>query len=115
VIRAILLVPLVAFLRYAGADLAYHFRERKPGVLESTVHVVLGAFQVALVLNAFRLDLVRVVVATIGIAFFGAVDELGFHRGLPATEGDLHAKSHIALFALVAAALGICVLPGRLP
>jgi hypothetical protein len=113
-IRGLLLLPLVPFLRYAGKDLAYHFRSRKPGIPESLVHVVLGIFQGGLVVNAFRLDLARVAVATVGIAIFGAIDELVFHRGLPAEESDLHAKAHIALFAFAAAAVALCVLPEKL-
>jgi hypothetical protein len=114
VIRLLLLLPLLPFLRYAGADLAYHFRSRKPGILENVVHVLLGLFQGALVVNAFRLDLVRVAAATVGIAVFGAVDELVFHRRLPAEESDLHAKAHIALFAFAAFAVALCVLPEKL-
>jgi hypothetical protein len=114
-IRAVLLVPLLPFLRYAGADLLYHFRGRKPGIAENVVHVVLGLFQGGLVINAFRLDLVRIAVSTLGIAAFGALDELGFHRGLPEKESDLHAKSHIALFAFAATAVALCVLPGKVP
>jgi hypothetical protein len=114
VIRALLLVPLVPFVRYAAADLAFHWRTRKPHWAESIVHVVLGLFQGALVLQGFRLDLPRVAVAILGIAVFGAIDELVFHRRLPPEESDLHAKSHIALFALAAVAVGLCVLPEHL-
>lgn len=110
-IRALLLVPLLPFLRYAAADLAFHYRARKPHFAESLVHVLIGLFQAALVVHAFRLDLPRVAVAILGIAVFGAIDELGFHRRLPPEESDLHAKAHIALFAFAAAAVGLCVLP----
>lgn len=113
-IRALLVVPLLPFLRYAAADLAFHWRSRKPHWAESIVHVVLGLFQGALVVQAFRLDLTRVAVSILGIAVWGAIDELVFHRGLPPEESDLHAKSHIALFAFAAVAVALCVLPEHL-
>jgi hypothetical protein len=112
--RVLLVVPLLPFLRYAGLDLVYHFKSRKPGIPENLVHVALGVFQVGLVVNAFRGDLARIALAALGIAVFGAIDEFAFHRRLPSEENDLHAKSHIALFAFAAAAVALCVLPGGL-
>jgi hypothetical protein len=114
VLRALLILPLLPFVVYAGMDLAFHFRSRKPGIAEEAVHVALGLCQLVLVVNAFRGDLARLALGGLGVAVFGAADEFAFHRGLPARESDLHAKSHFALFAFTAAAVALIALPGAL-
>ncbi len=112
-LRALLVIPLLPFVGYAGADLAYHFRSRKPGLAEDAVHLALGLCQLVLIVNAFRGDLERLALGAVGVAVFGAADEYAFHRELPARESDLHAKSHFALFAFTAVAIALIALPPR--
>jgi hypothetical protein len=45
------------------------------------------------------------------VAVWGMVDELAFHRGLPAVESDVHAKAHMALFAFAGGALLAAAFP----
>ena len=108
---AALVLVLLPFLVFAGQDAAYHLRGRKPGLPENLTHLVLGASQVFLMVSAFRADVRRIVFAALLVAVFGAIDELGFHRALPARESDLHAKAHFALFSFVALALAFAVFP----
>jgi len=111
VLRLLLLLPLVPMVFFAGADQAYHLRTRKPGIPENLVHLVIGIFEVAMVVHAFRLELGGVALAAVVITIFGAVDELGFHRGLPSAENDLHAKAHLSLFAFLATAVAVGLHP----
>ena len=101
----VLVVTLSPFAFYAWRDTVAHFRLRKPGWKENVIHLVLAIQQVALVIGAFRGSAPRVVLAGAGVAIAGAIDEWGFHRGLPAEESDIHAKAHFALFGFAMVAL----------
>jgi hypothetical protein len=102
---AALTLTLLPFLLYAYRDTVYHLRNRKPGLTENLVHLALGACQFAMIIGAYRSDVPRMAFAASGVAAFGIVDEHGFHHGLPASESDIHAKAHFALFVFLAVAI----------
>jgi hypothetical protein len=104
---AVLTVAILPFLLHAYRDARYHLSQRKPGHLENLVHLALGTCQVALIVSAYQSDLRKMALAASGIAAFGIVDEHGFHHGLPASESDIHAKAHLALFVFFA--VGVCL------
>jgi hypothetical protein len=107
-LRAIVLTAaIVPFLIYAYRDTVYHLRDRKPTLAENLVHLALGACQLAMILGAYQSDPRRVALAASGVACFGIVDEHGFHHGLPASESDIHAKAHFALFVFLAVAVAL--------
>jgi hypothetical protein len=98
----VLTVAILPFLLYAYRDTIYHLRQRKPGLAENLVHLALGTCQLAMIAGAYQSDVPRMALAASGVAAFGIVDEHGFHHGLPASESDIHAKSHLALFVFLA-------------
>lgn len=108
---AVLILLLIPFLAFAGLDAAYHLRGRKPGLAENLLHLALGGSQAFAVVGAFRGDTPRVLAAGVLVAVLGATDEYGFHHALPARESDLHAKSHLALFVFLVAALALAAFP----
>jgi hypothetical protein len=111
-VRALVLTLLLApFAILAAKDFVFHRRERRPSVPEELVHLVLGGLQVAVVVQAYRADLRRLLAASVLVGLVGCVDEFAFHRGLPAAESDLHAKAHLALFAFVAVAAFLATAP----
>ena len=71
------------------------------------MHLALGVVLVAAIGNAYLGRITVVVVAFLFFGALGAVDEYVFHRDLPASESDVHAKEHLALllFVVVFAAL----------
>ncbi len=107
-----LTLAIVPFLIYAYRDTVYHLKTRKPGHAENLVHLALGACQVAMIVGAFQNDVRRMALAASGVAAFGVVDEHGFHHGLPASESDIHAKSHLALFVFLVAGVFLASFEG---
>lgn len=112
----LLCLPLALFLYYAGKDNSFHFRKPEQGGrhvprAEHILHGVLGLLLVGLISAAFRLDPVRLPIFAGLFAVAGATDELGFHRGLPAEESDLHAKEHFALMVFLLTAWVTAALP----
>jgi hypothetical protein len=101
-----LALALLPLLWFAGRDALLHRKVRRPTLLESLLHAVLGVAQAVLISCAFRAELKPFCAAAAVIALFGAADEFGFHRGLPEVEASVHAKAHFSLFifVLVAAA-----------
>jgi hypothetical protein len=109
-----LVLALVPFLRYSGRDLRFHSTSRRLRPAESATHALLGLAQFGLIASAFRANVPGIAVSGCVVAALGWLDELVFHRGLPAEESDLHAKSHISLFAFTAVALLLADLPRAL-
>lgn len=103
----LLALALVPFVVFAARDAKAHVTYRKPGVVENVLHVGLGLAELALVFATFTAKLSWELGALGAVALLGGVDELVFHRELPAAESDLHAKAHFALFVFVAVALGL--------
>src|SRR5688500_14563292 len=105
--EAALLLGLLPWLWFGGSDLLFHFRARKPGLLETFVHIGIGFFQVGFVAAAFLGSMGWVCLWFTLLSLFGAIDEYIFHHDLPVREVDLHAKAHFALliFASVAVLL----------
>jgi len=97
-------VPLAVFLYYAGKDNSFHFKGRVVTRAEHLLHGVLGILLIGLISAAFRLDPLRLQVFGGLFALAGGIDEFGFHRDLPATESDLHAKEHLSLMLFLLAA-----------
>jgi hypothetical protein len=102
--RVVVVVLALVFARYAYLDTIYHLRVRKPSTAENLLHLLLGLCELVLIGAALAPHKPLFFGGAAGTAALGAIDEFGFHRGLPADENDYHAKGHLALFALFAAA-----------
>ena len=100
--RLFLAAALLPFLYFAGRDQVLHFSARRVPIAETVVHAVLGAILIVIVARAFLFQQWFVTIGFLLFALFGMIDEFVFHRGLPASESDVHAKEHFALFVFVA-------------
>lgn len=100
--RGILLVALAPFLFFASRDQWLHLTARKVPLAENVIHAFLGVILFVVIGRAFLFDWRFVVVGTVVFALCGALDEFLFHRGVPASESDIHAKEHFALFGFFA-------------
>jgi hypothetical protein len=109
---ALLAIASLPFLYFAVRDLAFHWTGRRPGGVESAIHVLLGVAQGAFAAGAWRADARRMAAASLAVVLLGGMDEYAFHRDLPAAEADLHAKSHFAFFAFAAVAAALALTGG---
>jgi hypothetical protein len=100
--RVVLGASLLPFLYFAGRDQVLHFSARRVPLAETIVHFFLGAILIVLIARAFLFQQWFVTIGFLIFAVFGLIDEFVFHRGLPASESDVHAKEHFTLFVFVA-------------
>lgn len=96
--RLLLAVALIPFLYFAIRDQVLHFSARRVPVAENVLHFFLGIILFAVIARAFQFDRRFVTIGALVFAGMGALDEFVFHRGLPESESDVHAKEHFALF-----------------
>ena len=102
---ALVLPPSLLFVYFAGKDLMFHLRGRRVGGIENAIHLGLGLAEAAFLGGALVGSAGWLAAGAIATAALGAGDEYLFHRDLPAAESDLHAKGHLALFLVLAAAV----------
>jgi hypothetical protein len=100
--RALLALALLPFLYFAVRDQVLHLTVRRVPVAENVVHALLAVLLAAVIVRAFLFDVASVAGGVLAFALVGAIDEFGFHRGLPSDEHDVHAKEHFALLLFVA-------------
>jgi hypothetical protein len=102
---ALLCLFLAPYLYYGIRDVLHHTHYRPVSFTERLLHITLGIALTIIISHAFAGHF-EVVVA--GIFLFVAarsVDEFVFHRGLPAAEVDLHAKTHFGFLIFVVGVL----------
>ncbi len=98
---------LAPFLWFAWKDNLFHLRGRQVPLVENLLHLGLGVALALLFISAFRADMPRLFVGLGGVGVLGALDELVYHRNIPADEHDLHAKEHFTLLVFVGAAFAL--------
>jgi hypothetical protein len=100
--RLLLGVALIPFLYFAARDQILHFTARRVPLAENILHLFLGIILAVVIARAFQFDRRFVTIGALVFAGTGALDEFIFHRGLPESESDVHAKEHFALFIFIA-------------
>ena len=100
--RVILGAALLPFLYFAARDHFLHFTARRVSIAENVLHLILGLLLAGVIARAFLFRVESVALGVLVFALAGAVDEFVFHRGLPPSEHDVHAKEHFALFIFIA-------------
>lgn len=103
----IVLFSFVPFLYYATKDTIFHFRGRRVTVAEHMLHLAVGISLAAVLTNAVLGKSSAMLVGLVLFAIAGAIDEYVWHRGIPETESDLHAKEHLALLIFVVVTLAV--------
>ena len=88
-----------------GDRVEWNFRGRKVSASEHLLHVGIGICQAIMFVQAIRSDFILMFGAMLLLLVAGGMDEYVFHRDLPPTESDLHAKQHFALFIFVVISL----------
>jgi len=104
---AVMTAALIPYLYYGVKDGIYHFTGRKVSLVEHILHALVAITLTAAIACAYRGYAVRFVIGIGCFLFVGAADEYIYHRGLPETESNLHAKEHLALFIFVMVSLTI--------
>lgn len=108
IIRSIILVPLfLFFLHYARKDYLYHRHQRVVSMAEKLLHGGIGVMIGGMFIQAIAGNSQLMLLALALFVVIGGVDEYLFHRGIPGTESDIHAKEHLALMIFVVASLVI--------
>ena len=97
--RALLAVGLVPFLYFAGRDQFLHLTARRVPLIENLLHLAIGIALAISIMFAFRFDFRSFAFSAPAFIILGAIDEFVFHRKIPETESDAHAKEHFALLA----------------
>jgi hypothetical protein len=103
----IVLFSFLPFLYYAIKDTAFHFRDRQVSLAEHILHLAIGISLALVLTNAILGRSSVMLVALVLLAITGAMDEYVWHRGIPETETDLHAKQHLALLIFVVVTLAV--------
>jgi Kef-type K+ transport system membrane component KefB len=102
--RLAMAVALLPFLVFAGRDLRLHLTVRRVSWAEEALHLFFGLVLAYAISRAFLFEGRALALSLLAFALGGAIDEFGFHRGLPPEEHDAHAKEHFALFLFMAVA-----------
>jgi len=108
VMRAgIVLISFLPFLYYATKDTLFHFTGRRVTLAEHGLHLAVGLSLAMVLTNAVLGKSPAMLVGLVLFAVAGAIDEYVWHRGIPETESDLHAKEHLALLIFVVVTLTV--------
>lgn len=107
--RGILVVTLAPFLYFAIRDQRLHFSARRVSLVENLLHFAIGGVLMLTIGRAFRFDLPRLALFSALFVLLGAIDEYLFHRGIPETESDVHAKEHFAVLTFLVAAFCVAI------
>jgi Kef-type K+ transport system membrane component KefB len=102
--RVAMALALLPFLFFAYRDLRLHLTVRRVPRAEDALHLFFGLVLTYAISRAFLFEGTALALALLAFALGGAIDEFGFHRGLPPEEHDAHAKEHFALFLWAAVA-----------
>ena len=97
-----LAVGVIPYLGLVVADAWMHERARKVPTVERVTHYISAVALLAFLAGAF---LPHRVLAAVGLAVFiplTAFDELGFHRGISASERRVHVAAYASLAVFVA-------------
>jgi hypothetical protein len=103
---AVLTGCLVPYVYFGVRDVLHHKAHRVVSLNERLLHFTIG-FSLTIVIPHAYLGNFDVLAP--GLFLFvvaRSIDEFVFHRGLPAREVDLHAKTHFGFLIFVAGALG---------
>jgi hypothetical protein len=105
--RLLLAGSLLPFSWYAIRDQILHVTVRKVSIAENVIHALLAVFLTVVIVRAFLFQTKWMAIALLLFVVTGAVDEYVFHRRIPESEHDVHAKEHFALLFFVAVFAGI--------
>ena len=94
-------------IHYARKDFLFHRRQRTVPMAERVLHGGIGVMIAGMFLQAVLGHSQLMLLALVLFVVLGGADEYVFHRGIPGTESDIHAKEHLALIIFVVAALVI--------
>ena len=102
--RVAMALALLPFLYFAARDLRLHLTARRVPRTEDALHLFFGLVLSWAISRAFLFEGRELALSLLAFAVGGAIDEFGFHRGIPPEEHDAHAKEHLALFLWAAVA-----------
>lgn len=103
--EALLALLVLPYAYYGGKDNLFHFRGRTVSMTEHLLHLAVGVGAFSMIGGLFMAQRPPVVRGAAVLLAAGALDEFVFHKGLPETESDLHAKAHWSLLLLLAVGL----------
>ena len=104
------LVLTFSLLPYAWlgmADNVFHARHRSVGWPERLAHLAIFLSLLTVVPQAYAGNRAAVIAGLVVFVAARCVDEYAFHRGLPAAESGLHARTHLAFLGYVVAVMGM--------
>ncbi len=105
--RAALLTPFLAPYLYFGIrDVLHHQHYRPVSFTERLLHVTLGVALTIIISHAYAGHFEVVIAGFFLFVTARTLDEFAFHRGLPPTEVDLHAKTHFGFLIFVVGVIG---------
>ena len=106
-LRAGLLTLFLAPYLYFGIrDVLHHKHYRPVSFTERLLHIILGVALMIIISHAYAGHFEVVIAGFFLFVIARALDEFAFHRGLPPTEVDLHAKTHFGFLIFVVGVIG---------
>ena len=103
----VLTLSLVPYVCFGVRDLLHHKQHRTVSFAERCLHLTLGLLLLTVVPHAYQGHWDVVVPGVLLFTLVRSVDEFVFHRGLAATEIDLHAKTHLGFLIFVVGVVGV--------
>jgi hypothetical protein len=98
---AVLTVFLLPYAWFGLSDNFYHAKHRHVPWPERMAHAAIVLALLTVVPQAYLGNRTLVVAGLVLFVIARAVDEYAFHRGLPAVESALHARTHLAFLTYV--------------
>lgn len=97
---------LVPYLYFGIRDVLHHKHYRPVSFTERLLHIILGVALTIIISHAYAGHFEVVIAGFFLFVVARALDEFAFHRGLPPTEVDLHAKTHFGFLIFVVGVMG---------
>jgi len=110
---ALLTVFLGPYLYFGIRDVLHHKHYRPVSFTERLLHITLGMTLTIIISHAYAGHFEVVIAGFLLFVSARALDEFVFHRGLPAQEIDLHAKTHFGFLIFVVGVIGTNWLESR--
>jgi len=104
---------LFPYFYFGVRDVLHHKRHRAVTFTERLLHVTLGLTLTIILPHAYLGHFDVVIPGVVLFVLARSFDEFAFHRGLPATETDLHAKTHFGFLIFVAGMMATHWLRGQ--
>jgi len=97
---------LAPYLYFGIRDVLHHKHYRKVSFTERLLHITLGIALTIIISHAYAGHFEVVIAGFLIFVTARALDEFAFHRGLPAREIELHAKTHFGFLIFVVGVIG---------